>query len=73
MTANEAAESLYDELSRFRWLVSVGIGNPDGRETLYVYVTTIRHPELEVLRNGYRGFPVIVTQSGAVRPAAGVR
>lgn len=68
-TVRQAAESLADELSHFPWLVSVGIGKPEGRDTLYVYVKSLQHPQLDAIRSGFKGFPVIIEKTGAIRPA----
>lgn len=66
MTATEAAEFLADEVSQFPWLVSVGVGTPNGKETLYVYVKSSRHRELNSIRDGYLGFPVIIENTGKI-------
>ncbi|MDB5344329.1 MAG: hypothetical protein JWP89_2706 [Schlesneria sp.] len=69
MTIHEAAETLAAELSGFKWFVSLGVGNPNGIQTIYVYVKSLRHPQLAGLRDGYQGFPVVIENTGVVRPA----
>lgn len=69
MTVHEATSRLYDKLSHFPWFVSIGVGkSPDG-DTIYVYVKTVRHRELDVLSGGFHGYPVIVEKSGVIKPA----
>ena len=69
MTATEAVENLADQLMKFPWFVSIGIGTPNGVETIYVYVKSLRHPQLTSLRHGYQGFPVVIENTGAFKPA----
>lgn len=70
MNAREAATALYDDLSEYPWLASVGIGKPDdGADTIYVYVTNAKNKVLDKLRSGYRGFPVVIEKAERFRPA----
>jgi hypothetical protein len=68
-TLREAAGSLHEELSNYPWFVSVGMGTPDDEETLYIYVTSVKHDPLRELRFGYKGFPVLIEKTGHFRPA----
>lgn len=70
MTIQQAAQSLHAELSHFPWLVSVGIGEPEGKPTVFVYATTLKNVRLTELRHdGYAGFPVRVEKTNKFRPA----
>jgi hypothetical protein len=69
MSVREAAESLQVHLDQFPWLVAVGIGNENGVDTIYAYVTTRAHKELDFLNDGWKGYPVQVHVTGRVRPS----
>lgn len=64
MSVDTAAAELREKLSRFPWLNSVGVGG----NTIYVYVTTRQPKELGELKDGYKGYPVVIEQSGRFRP-----
>jgi hypothetical protein len=69
MNVQQAATELFDELSQRPWLTSVGVGELDGQEAIYVYVKSPRQKDIAALRGGYKGFPVIVEKTGTIRPA----
>jgi len=68
MTIQEATAKLFDELSHFPWFVSIGVGQARDGDTIYVYVKTVRHKELDFLRGGFQGYPVIVEKTGVIKP-----
>lgn len=70
MKAIEALEKLTNELFQFKWFVGTGIDVPKN-STLFVYVKSIRHPELKALKDGYNGYPVIIEKTGKIKPAKG--
>jgi len=67
-TLRTAAKALHNELSAYKWFVSVGMGTPNDEETLYVYVTSLKHNEIEDLHE-YQGFPVVIEKTGRFKPA----
>jgi len=62
-----AALKLHEEMSNFNWYLSVGVGVDGGTEKIFVYVRSLRHKELDVIRSGWMGFEVLVRNSGPVR------
>ena len=67
MTAKAAAESLIEHLGWPRWLTSVGVGTPQGKETIFVYCKTgVRAHELAFLKDGWEGYPVAVRCVGRI-------
>lgn len=68
MSPEEAARKLDLELRRFRWFLSVGVGETHDGPALFVYVRSKNHPELERFSEGWHGHKVLIRSVGAVRP-----
>jgi hypothetical protein len=70
MSQTAVAKALFNELSRHRWLVSVGVGaaGRDGRPMLIIYTTSVSEAKKAIPRE-WKGFPVVVRRMGRVRPA----
>lgn len=69
MSVDDAARELAKRLIGSEWLTSVGVGDLDGREAIYVYVKVVRKRALEFLRDGWMGHPVVIKRTGDVVPA----
>ncbi len=67
MTVQDVTSKLFNELSSRPWFVSIGVGESQAGAVIYVYVKTLRHKELEELRSGYEGYPVVVERTGLVK------
>jgi hypothetical protein len=71
MTPEMAAEKLTARFGGFPWFVSVGVGRlKDGKEAIFLYVKSRRHPQLKSLEAGWMGYDVLVRQTGPIRPLA---
>jgi hypothetical protein len=69
----EAAERLGERLRGFPWFVSTGVGRlEDGADVIFLYVKSLRHPQLKALASGWMGYNVLVRQTGSPRPFRGV-
>ena len=59
MTAKDAAISLNETLSRWKWFRMVGVGADDsGREQLVVYVRSVSKSAKETVPDSWNGFQV---------------
>ena len=67
MTAEQAAKRLDERLRQYPWYMSIGVGDTADGEALFVYVKSIRHPELKALRDGWMGYRVEVRAVGSIR------
>lgn len=70
MTINEAAALLQERLRGLPWMTAVGVGVHQGAEAVFLYVTSLRRPELSFLADGWEGFPVVVKKMSSPRPLA---
>jgi hypothetical protein len=52
MTAEQAAKHLDERLRQYPWYVSVGVGEIANGKALFVYVKSLRHPQLKSKRPG---------------------
>jgi len=69
MTVREAAKKLFGALAYPTWVSSVGIGEKDGKQTIYVYVTSKKAASKAMEeQKEFEGFPIVVEQIGKVRP-----
>ena len=68
ISIEEASRRLSNLLRPQPWYVSVGVGETDEGEVIFLYVTTKRHRELSKLGKNWMGFPLVVEAVGAVRP-----
>jgi hypothetical protein len=73
VTHEDATRSLQSYMQKFPWLTAVGMGKDGERDVLFVYVTSTRHRELENLKNGWEGFPVVIEKMAAPRPIPACR
>jgi len=67
MTAEHAAESLDKLLRKHPWYISIGVGQTERGECLFIYVKSARHRELSSIRDGWMGYPVSIHPVGTVR------
>lgn len=63
MTAEQAATQLDSKLRGYPWYISTGVGAAD---TIYLYVKSSRHRELNFLRGGWLGYQVVIRSTGSV-------
>jgi hypothetical protein len=70
MRAENAAQELEKRLRKFAWYHSVGVGETAKGPMLFVYVKSSRHRELELIKDGWMGYPVIVRSVGNIRPVS---
>lgn len=63
-----AAAELGELLGCAPWLTAVGVGEIDGEETLFIYVSVyqsaVRKAVFRQYLNGFKGFPVVLRQTG---------
>ena len=64
MTIDEAAQALQNEVSRNPWYIGIGIGEHDGRPSLYLYVKHTKGVDLSFLKDGWKGFHVEIQKTG---------
>jgi hypothetical protein len=67
--AEQAALALDRRLRHYPWYLSVGVGDSGQGETLYLYVRSKKHRELDFLNSGWMGFQVEIKPVGSMRPA----
>ena len=70
MSAADAARNLANALRGAQWLLSVGIGQDSGKETIFVYVKRNPPKDVPALRAAAHDFPVVVRKTGPLKPAA---
>ncbi len=70
MTIEQAAATLHERLSDTPWFTAVGTGECDGSPCIYLYVKSLKHAELDMLRDGWQGYPVEIRKMGTIRTAA---
>ena len=68
MDIRTAARLLEEELREAPWLTMVGVGEHEGRESIFVYVKHVNPFASELARSGWRGFPVVIRKMGQPRP-----
>lgn len=69
MTLERAVTDLHARLRKFSWFVSLGTGRlRNGDDAIFLYVKSARHRELKTLESGWRGYPVVIRASGAMKP-----
>jgi hypothetical protein len=67
MTLEEAAKLLHAQLLSSPWLTAVGVGDDRGTPCVVIYVKTLKGADLEVLHEGWKGFPVVVRKMASPR------
>jgi hypothetical protein len=67
MTAEHAAKRLDEQLRGYPWYMSVGVGATPEGETIFVYVKSARHRELNNCSKGWMGYRVLVRAVGSIR------
>lgn len=69
MTPELAATHLDAYLRKYSWYVSVGVGQLDNKEALFVYVKSNKHRELKAIADGWMGYKTLVRPTGAIKNA----
>jgi hypothetical protein len=69
MSIYEAAELLQRELRERQtpWLTAVGVGERNGRPCIILYVRRAGASDINLLKRGWKGFPVVIKKSGSPR------
>jgi hypothetical protein len=70
MSAADAARNLAKALRGAHWLLSVGIGQDSGKETIFLYVKKNPPKDVPALKAVPHEFPVVVRKTGPLKPAA---
>jgi hypothetical protein len=70
MSIEQAAARLQERLSGVPWFTAVGTGEHEGAPRIYLYVKSLKHAELNALRDGWEGYPVEIRKMGTIRTAA---
>lgn len=71
MTPEAAALAIDQKLRKFAWYKTVGVGQTPSGLSIFIYVGSERHKELnELQRDGAHGYPVVVRRSGPIRALA---
>jgi hypothetical protein len=67
MTIEEAAKLLQARLQASPWLTAVGVGDAEGTPCIVLYVKSQKDAKVDFLRDGWKGFPVVVRKMGSPR------
>jgi hypothetical protein len=67
ITLHDAASQLDVELRKSPWYLSVGEGQTENGDTIFVYVKSSKHRKLKTLETGWLGYPVLIRQVGSIR------
>jgi hypothetical protein len=70
MSVEEAATLLHSQLRAFPWLTAVGVGETQGTPCIVIYVKSLNSADLDFLKDGWEGFPVVVRKMGSPRLVA---
>lgn len=68
VTIQEAAKSLHEQFRDATWLTMVGVGEHNGRESIFVYVKSLDPAHVGFLKGGWCGFPVVIRKMTSPRP-----
>jgi hypothetical protein len=68
ISIEEASRRLDKQLRPQPWYVSVGVGETDEGEVIFLYVKTKGHRELTKLGKRWMSFRLIVEAVGSIRP-----
>jgi hypothetical protein len=63
----KAASALQIRQKETPWLTAVGVGQYDHAESIYLYVKDLKGADLDFLKQGWKGFPVVVQKMGTPR------
>ena len=67
MTVEQAAKLLRSHLQGEPWVAAIGVGEENGAPCIVLYVKTTKRLNLDDVRQGWNGFPVIVRKMGSLR------
>jgi hypothetical protein len=70
MTLEEAAKLLQAHLHAAPWVTAVGVGEENRTPCIVLYVKTLSGVNLDSLRQGWQGYPVVVRKMGSPRLVA---
>ena len=70
VTPEQAAILLQLHLQGVSWMTAVGVGEENGTTCIVVYVKTISGVNVDFLRQGWNGYPVVVRKMGTPRLVA---
>lgn len=70
ISIEEASRRLNDHLRLKSWYLSVGVGETDEGDAIFLYVKTKRHRDISKLGKRWMGFSLIVEAVGSIRPAS---
>ncbi len=70
MTLEQAAKLLHSHLHGAAWLTAIGVGASEGTPCIVVYVKNLKGVDIEFLKDGWKGFPVVVRKMGSPRLVA---
>ncbi len=73
MTVENAAKLLQTHLQGSPWLTAVGVGESEGTPCIVLYVKNLKGANVEFLKEGWKGFPVVVRKMGSPRLVASFR
>ncbi len=62
-----AAELLQAQLRESPWLTAVGVGEEKGTPCIVLYVKKFQGADLDFLKEGWKGYPVVVRKMGSPR------
>jgi hypothetical protein len=69
MTVEQAAKLLQSHLKNSPWVTAVGVGET-GNPAIVLYVKSMKSADVEFLKDGWKGFPVVVRKMGSPRLVA---
>jgi len=70
MTVEQAAKLLQSHLKSSPWVTAVGVGETDGNPAIVLYVKSMKSADVEFLKDGWKGFPVVVRKMESPRLVA---
>lgn len=62
-----ASEKLFNYLSCYSWLTTIGIGKDDDQDCIFAYVTRLGKTEKTVIPSEWEGFKVVPRKMGNLR------
>lgn len=62
-----AARELYQKLGYQPWITTIGVGERDGVECLYVYASRVSARERSAIPREWEGIPVLLKKLAAIK------